>query len=249
MLFVVAALAAASSAVLPLATARASTLLTAPYSSTYTDPQPACTVADVPLSGPPPVGACSFTPNPTASTGEITASGVLQSPEDGTLPWNASLLSETGVVARYHLDSPTAALPITVTIHVKSASATVDVPFLPGLVPDTLDEFALNQTVAVDVSAVAEETQCMPDCVTGGDMSVVGREVSGTSSVSGQDYVFHLTLSNACGDSVLPDTSCGDLPAGDVLVMPEVLIFANDELAWGSQYAQVDAVATSVSVG
>ena len=248
-----AVLAAIAGAVLPVSPAAASTVFKAPYSSVYSDTQQPCIFALGAAPPPPGVGQCSFTPNTSAATGEMSATAILQSPVAGLVPWQVWMLGDTGVALDYHLASPTPQLTLTVTIHVKSASVSIDnsLPALPGWLPDTFSEFTQSDIAGASIGAIALEAAC--HCAGGGGpgMAIVARDVSGTSSLSNQDYTFSFTLAKGCSQFLGIPTSppCGDLPAGDVRIIPEVTLDLRHTPGWGTETAQIDAVATSITVG
>lgn len=125
-----------------------------------------------------------------------------------------------------------ARLDITVAVRVNDASVT-NSNQLPGVPPYGTDFLAsqIGQSGYVYVSALAREAQCLPNCVTGADDFAVFQWGTGTASASGQDHIFHLTLSN-CSNSSALDFSCSqpeNLPAGDISIIGSVGVVANQQ--------------------
>ena len=243
---------AAMCALGPVIGVEASTVLTPPYASTFTDTTPPCTLGDAVEfpSGGMPLGTCTVTTSSSASTGDMSGTLLLQSPVSGTVAWSAAAYGDTGVNAVYHLASPTPQLDITVTFHVNSAAASIN-RSLPGVPPAITDSTAsiVDNSIIVGVSASAREAQCSPNCAGGSSLIVAGRFLTGTTSVSGQDLSAHFVLANGCSQGILlPPTPC-DLPAGDVVITPIVYLYATQLDSWGTATGQIDAVATSITIG
>jgi hypothetical protein len=253
-------LVAAASLWAGVSAASASTQL--PFTSTYTNK--ACSYGYAAYQGSAPVGTCNVTPTastPTASArgGEVGVNVDLVSPLNGAVPWSANAWGVSGVTVAYHLPSPVPQLTFTVDVHVNSASATLDnslgsaTPnWAPSIVPDwttkAIPPSITGHSISIALGAAATEAQCSPSCGGGDAASVVGQATRGTASVSGKDYVLQFTLKNPCTGWTQPNTPCGYLPAGDVIVKPAVVIGANQPNSWGSASASVDAVVTGVFV-